>query len=82
MKKKTPEKMRFSKKVIIFMLSSVAVFIVVMIITYWKFQSVPDMLIDKFFDFFKLEGGALGIIKIAEIIVDKLEIKKTTKSKK
>lgn len=75
-------KMNFSSKIIILMFVEVTVFIVVMVVTFWKFQIVPDVLIEKFFDFFKLEGGALGIIKVAKVIADKIEAKKKGNKKK
>ncbi|MGN1121562.1 MAG: hypothetical protein ACI4RV_04270 [Eubacteriales bacterium] len=58
--------MRFSKKVIIVMFLSVFAFVTVMILTYWFKGGVPDTLVDRFFAFFGIEGGALGIIKVAE----------------
>lgn len=68
-------KMKFSKKIIILMFVTMILFTITMIVTFWKFQSVPDMLIEPFFAFFGIEGGALGIIKVSENIAEKLEIK-------
>jgi hypothetical protein len=53
-----------------------------MIITFWKYQSIPDALIEPFFGFFGIEGGALGIIKVSEVISEKWEIKKKGNKKK
>jgi hypothetical protein len=53
-----------------------------MIVTFWRFQSIPDALIEPFFAFFGVEGGALGIIKVSEVITDKFEIKKKGAKKK
>ena len=80
MSKKTKEPMRFSKKVIILMFATMILFTLTMIITFWQFQAVPDSLIEPFFAFFGIEGGALGIIKVAETFADKWE-KKGSKKK-
>ena len=69
------EKMRFSKKIIIVMFVTMIVFTVTMIVTFWKFQAIPDTLIEPFFGFFGIEGGALGIIKVSENIAEKFELK-------
>lgn len=74
-------KMKFSKKIIIVMFATMIVFTITMIVTFWRFQSIPDALIDPFFGFFGIEGGALGIIKVSEVIAEKLEIKKGSKKK-
>lgn len=50
-------------------------FTITMIVTFWRFGSVPDALIDPFFSFFGIEGGALGIIKVSEVIAEKIEVK-------
>lgn len=68
-------KMKFSKKIIILMFATMIIFTIVMIITFWKFQAIPDMLIEPFFSFFGIEGGALGIIKVSEVISEKIEFK-------
>ena len=57
---------RFSKKVVITMLISVMVFTITMIVIYLIKGSVPDTLITEFFGFFKVEGGALSVIKAVE----------------
>lgn len=74
-------KMKFSKKIIILMFATMIIFTVTMIITFWRFQAVPDMLIEPFFGFFGIEGGALGIIKVSEVLSEKIEIKKGGKKK-
>ena len=74
-------KMRFSKKIIILMFATMIAFTVTMIVTFWRFQSIPDMLIEPFFSFFGIEGGALGIIKVAETVAEKWDIKKGSKKK-
>lgn len=74
-------KMKFSKKIIILMFATMILFTVTMIVTFWRFQSIPDALIDPFFGFFGIEGGALGIIKVSEVIAEKLELKKGSKKK-
>jgi hypothetical protein len=80
--KKTKEPMRFSKKIIIVMFATMILFTVTMIVTYWCKGGVPDSLIDPFFAFFGIEGGSLGIIKVAETVADKFELKKNGGKKK
>lgn len=74
-------KMKFSKKIIILMFATMILFTAVMIVTFWRYQSVPDALIEPFFGFFGIEGGALGIIKVSEVVAEKLELKKGGKKK-
>lgn len=74
-------KMKFSKKIIILMFATMIIFTITMIVTFWRFQSIPDSLVDRFFGFFGVESGALGIIKIGETFADKFEIKKGSKKK-
>ena len=74
--------MRFSKKVIVTMFVSVFVFVAVMITTYWYKGGVPDTLIDRFFAFFGIEGGALAIIKVGETVAEKFDGKKKSKKDK
>jgi hypothetical protein len=57
-------------------------FTTTMIATFWKFQAVPDALIEPFFAFFGIEGGALGVIKVSEVIAEKWDIKKKGSKKK
>ena len=75
------QKMKFSKKIIIVMFATMILFTITMIVTFWRFQAVPDMLIEPFFGFFGIEGGALGIIKVSEVVAEKLELKKGGKKK-
>lgn len=74
-------KMKFSKKIIILMFATMILFTAVMIVTFWRYQSVPDALIEPFFGFFGIEGGALGIIKVSEVVAENLELKKGGKKK-
>lgn len=74
-------KMKFSKKIIILMFVTMIIFTITMIVTFHRFQAVPDMLIEHFFGFFGIEGGALGIIRVSETVAEKLEIKKGGKKK-
>lgn len=67
--------MRFSKKIVITMFITVFLFVVTMILTYWFKGGVPDSLIEKFFGFFGIEGGALAIIKVGESFAEKLDKK-------
>ena len=75
-------KMKFSKKIIILMFATMIVFTITMIVTFWRFQSVPDALIEPFFGFFGVESGALGIIKVGETLAEKFETKKKGSKKK
>ena len=79
MAKKKKEKMRFSKKIIILMFTTMLSFTALMIITYWVKGGVPDSLIEPFFAFFGIEGGALGIIKVSETLASKFEKKERKK---
>ena len=74
-------KMKFSKKIIILMFATMITFIVTMIVTFWRYQAIPDSLIEPFFGFFGIEGGALGVIKVSEVIAEKMEAKKGAKKK-
>ena len=87
-KKKQKEektKVSFSKKIIVTMFDTMILFTISMIVTFWKKDMVPDELIIQFFAFFGLEGGALGIIKVAESWADKFDLsaikKKNSKDK-
>lgn len=73
------KKLDFSKKIIIVMFASIFLFTVMCFVTFWKFQSVPDALIEPFFAFFGIEGGALGIIKVSKTVADKFKIRKEKK---
>lgn len=74
-------KMKFSKKIIILMFSTMITFTITMIVTFWRYQAIPDSLIEPFFSFFGIEGGALGVIKVSEVIAEKMENKKGAKKK-
>ena len=67
--------MRFSKKIVVLMFASMIIFTCVMIVTYWRTGGIPDALIEPFFGFFGIEGGALGIIKVAETLAEKFDKK-------
>ena len=77
---KRKKAMRFSKKIIILMFATMILFTITMIVTYWVKGGVPDSLIEPFFAFFGIEGGALGIIRVSENIADTFE-KKGSKTK-
>ena len=72
-------KMKFSKKIIILMFATMITFTITMIVTFWRYQAIPDSLIEPFFGFFGIEGGALGVIKVSEVIAEKMEAKKKKK---
>ena len=76
------QKMKFSKKIIILMFATMILFTLTMVITFWRYQSVPDALIEPFFSFFGIEGGALGVIKVSEVVAEKFEMKKKGTKKK
>lgn len=67
--------MRFSKKIVVLMFASMIIFTCVMVVTYWHKGGIPDALIEPFFSFFGIEGGALGIIKVAETLAEKFDKK-------
>lgn len=73
--------MRFSKKIIVTMFVTVFVFVAVMIVTFWRVGSVPDTLIEQFFAFFGVEGGALAIIKVGETLAEMNQSKKESKER-
>lgn len=73
--------MRFSKKIIVLMFASMFVFTIAMSVIYWCRGGVPDTLVDRFFGFFGIEGGALGVIKIAETLSEKFGVENTTVKK-
>lgn len=74
--------MRFSKKIVVVMFATVFVFVGIMIATYWFKGGVPDSLIEQFFGFFGIEGGALAIIKVGEAFAEKLDKNKKEKPSK
>ena len=63
------------------MFATMILFTVTMIVTYWVKGGVPDSLIEPFFAFFGIEGGALGIIKVAETVAEKIEPKGSLEKK-
>ena len=67
--------MRFSKKIVVLMFATMITFTCVMVVTYWHKGGIPDALIEPFFSFFGIEGGALGIIKVSETLADRFDKK-------
>lgn len=63
-KKKPP--MKTANKVLILLGSFVLAFVVAMIVTYWRFQSVPDTLIQYTLGAGGIEALALAGIKISK----------------
>lgn len=69
--------MRFIKKAVIAMFVSIGVFVIVCLILYEKKGGVPDVLVQEFFTFFKLQGGFTTLITVADLGTDALvKIKK------
>ena len=56
------KKLNFSDGAVIVSAIMILIFTIVMIVTYWKFQSVPDVLIGAFYTCFSFEGGYLTYI--------------------
>ena len=75
------KKLKFSKKIVILMFATMILFTITMIVTYWVKGGIPDALIEPFFAFFGFEGGALGIIKVADTFAEKIELKGRKKKK-
>ena len=73
--------MRNNTKIVVVMCATVFVFVGIMIATYWFKGGVPDSLIEQFFGFFGIEGGALAIIKVGEAFAEKLDKGKKTKKR-
>ena len=72
--------MNFSKKIVISIFVILTLFTIANIIIFVVTGSEPETLIDKVFDFFAVEGGALAFIKMCKT---KNEAKKTeTKTKR
>lgn len=71
---------RFSKKIVVVMFASVFVFTAVMVVTYYITGDVPEILVEQFFGFFGIEGGALCAIKIAETIIERVFDRKKEKN--
>ena len=62
------KKSKTSKRVLTFLAVFLISFVAVMVITYWKFQSVPDTLIECVLDISKYESLALATIKITKVV--------------
>ena len=62
---------RFLDKVIIVLGIFLAAFIITMIVTFWKFQSVPDTLIEAVLNTGKFEAALTAGITIVKLIVKK-----------
>lgn len=60
------KKMRFAKKVLLFMAFILCAFVAVMIWLFYLYQTVPDALVYSFFGLFTGELGVLGWIKQKE----------------
>lgn len=62
------------------MFISIWTFTIAMIVTFFIKDDVPDMLIEKFFAFWGIEGGALASITIIKnVFANKKDKKKKTK---
>ena len=67
----TKKKERKTSDVVLVILGlSVLAFIVTMIVTFWRFQAVPDALIDKVLDVTQWEAGFLAVIKVSKVARD------------
>lgn len=62
---------KFIDKIIIVMGIFLAAFIITMIVTFWKFQSVPDTLIEAVLNTGKFEAALTAGITIVKLIVKK-----------
>ena len=60
--------MKTSNRVLLALGISAALFIVIMIVTYWRFQSVPDTLIQYTLGAGGVESLALAVIKVAKTL--------------
>ena len=60
-------KMKTANKVLILLGSFVLAFVVTMTVTYWKFQSVPDTLIQ-----YTLGAGGVEVLALAGIKISKV----------
>ncbi|MEG1990688.1 MAG: hypothetical protein RR351_01255 [Christensenella sp.] len=61
--------LRFSKKVVIFVITIVIIFALAVFVSNCISGQSQDTLITELIGFFKVEGGTLGLIKVAETIV-------------
>lgn len=68
--------LRFSKKVLIFVLCHITIFAVAMTVIFCVKGDVPDTLITEHYRYFGIESGALGIIKISENVIEKINERK------
>ena len=68
--------LRFSKKVLIFVLCHITVFSIIMTVIFCVKGVVPDTLIIEHYKYFSIESGALGIIKISENVIEKITQRK------
>lgn len=68
--------LRFSKKVLIFVLCHITVFSIIMTVIFCVKGVVPDTLIVEHYKYFGLECGALGVIKISENVIEKITQRK------
>lgn len=59
--------MRFIKKAVIVMFISIGLFVITCLFIYMKTGGVPDILIQEFFTFFKLQGGFTTLITVADL---------------
>jgi len=64
--KSEKQKLKFSKKAVIFVFSEVTIFTLIMIVIFCIKGSVPDTLIASVFAFFAAEGGCMAWIKFGE----------------
>lgn len=76
MKNTEKQLLRFSKKVLIFVLCHITVFSIIMTVIFCVKGVVPDTLIMEHYKYFSLESGALGIIKISESVIEKITQRK------
>ena len=64
------KKTRTSDVVLVVLGLFLLAFIVTMLVMFWRFQQVPDALIDKVLDASQWEVGVLAAIKIAKVVRD------------
>lgn len=67
MKRKTKRRMKTANRILILMGSVALAFIVTMIVTFWRFGSVPDTLIQCVLGAGGIESAALAAIKITKV---------------
>ena len=76
MNKLEKQLLRFSKKVMIFIFCHITIFAVAMTVIFCVKGDVPDTLITEHYRYFGIESGALGIIKISENVIEKINERK------